>query len=174
MRKTQRFEELFLPHLDTAYSLARWIVGRDQDAQDVVQEAYARALKGLSGFRGENPRAWLLTIVHNTAYGWISIPINEEKLMPFDKDAHAVPMEVLFSELSHEKQRELLAEALNRLPTKFREVLFLFEIERWSYKAIAAALNVRPETVMSRLKGARRRMRQELTQVREREIEESP
>jgi RNA polymerase sigma factor (sigma-70 family) len=67
-----------------------------------------------------------------------------------------------------------LAEALNRLPTKFREVLFLFEIERWSYKAIAAALNVRPETVMSRLKGARRRMRQELTQVREREIEESP
>ena len=95
-------------------------------------------------------------------------------LMPFDEDAHAVPMEVLFSELSHERRRELLAEALNRLPTKFREVLFLFEIERWSYKAIAAALNVRLETVMSRLKGARRRMRQELTQVREREIEESP
>jgi|GraSoi_2013_60cm_1033757.scaffolds.fasta_scaffold100308_1 RNA polymerase sigma-70 factor (ECF subfamily) len=172
--KTQRFEELFLPHLDAAYSLARWIVGRDQDAQDVVQEAYARALKGFSGFRGENPRAWLLTIVHNTAYGWISVPINEEKLMPFDEDAHAVPMEVLFSELSHERRRELLAEALNRLPAKFREVLFLFEIERWSYKAIAAALNVRVETVMSRLKSARRRMQQELTQVREREIEESP
>jgi DNA-directed RNA polymerase specialized sigma24 family protein len=51
--------------------------------------------------------------------------------------------------------------------------LFLFEIERWSYKAIAAALNVRLETVMSRLKGARRRMQQELTQARERQIEES-
>jgi RNA polymerase sigma-70 factor, ECF subfamily len=176
MRKTSRFEELFLPHLDAAYSLARWIVGRDQDAQDVVQEAYARALKGFSGFRGENPRAWLLTIVDNTAYGWISLPINEEKLMPFDEDAHAhaVPMEVLFSEPSHERRRELLAGALNRLPAKFREVLFLFEIERWSYKAIAAALDVRLETVMSRLKGARRRMQQELTQVREREIEESP
>jgi RNA polymerase sigma-70 factor (ECF subfamily) len=174
MRKTSRFEELFLPHLDAAYSLARWIVGRDQDAQDVVQEAYARALKGFTGFRGENPRAWLLTIVHNTAYGWISIPINEEKLMPLDEDSHAVPMEVLFSELSHERRRELLAEALNRLPAKFREVLFLFEIERRSYKAIAGALNVRPETVMSRLKGARRRMQQELAQVREREIEESP
>jgi RNA polymerase sigma factor (sigma-70 family) len=61
----------------------------------------------------------------------------------------------------------LLAEALNRLPAKFREVLFLFEIERWSYKAIAAALNVRVETVSSRLKSARRRMQQELTQVRE-------
>ena len=174
MRKTPRFEELFLPHLDAAYSLARWIVGRDQDAQDVVQEAYARALKGFSGFRGENPRAWLLTIVHNTANGWISIPINEEKLMPFDEDAHAVPMEVLFSELSHERRRELLAEALNRLPAEFREVLFLFEIERWSYQAIAAALNVRLETVRSRLQGARRRMQQELTQGRERQIGESP
>jgi len=173
MRKTQRFEELFLPHLDAAYSLARWIVGRDQVAQDVVQEAYARALKGFSGFRGENPRAWLLTIVHNTAYGWISIPINEEKLIPFDEDAHAVPMEVLFSEVSQERRRELLAEALNRLPAKFREVLFLFEIEKWSYQEIAAALNVRLETVRSRLKSARRRVQQELTQVREREIEES-
>jgi RNA polymerase sigma-70 factor, ECF subfamily len=173
MRKTSRFEELFLPHLDAAYSLARWIVGRDQDAQEVVQEAYARALKGFSGFRGENPRAWLLTIVHNTACGWSSLPIDEEKLMPFEEDADAVPTEVLFSELSHERRLELLTEALNRLPSKFREVLFLCEIERWSYKAIAAALNVPLETVMSRLKGARRRMRQELTQVREREIEES-
>jgi|SRR5580704_3894095 RNA polymerase sigma factor (sigma-70 family) len=75
MRKKPRFEELFLPHLDAAYSLARWIVGRDQDAQDIVQEAYARALKGVSGFRGDNPRAWLLTIVHNTAYSWITQPL---------------------------------------------------------------------------------------------------
>jgi RNA polymerase sigma-70 factor (ECF subfamily) len=170
MRKTPRFEELFLPHLDAAYSLARWIVGRDQDAQEVVREAYACALKGFSGFRGEDPRAWLLTIVHNTANGWISIPVNKEKLMPLE-DAHAVSMEVLFSELSHEKRRERLAEALNRLPAKFREVLFLFEIERWSYQAIAAALNLRLETVMSRLKGARRRLQQELTKLRERETE---
>jgi DNA-directed RNA polymerase specialized sigma24 family protein len=92
--------------------------------------------------------------------------------LPFDEDARAVPMEVLFSELSHEKRRELMAEALNRLPARFREVLFLFEIERWSYKAIAAALNVRLETVMLRLKDARRRMQQELTQIREREIED--
>ena len=72
------------------------------------------------------------------------------------------------------RRRELLAEAVNRLPAKFRENLFLFEIERWSYRAIAGALNVRLETVMLRLKEARRRLQQELTQVREREIEESP
>jgi hypothetical protein len=52
-----RFEELFLHHLDAAYNLARWIVESDQDAQDVVQEAYARALENFSGFRGVNPRA---------------------------------------------------------------------------------------------------------------------
>ena len=52
MRDTQLlFEELFLPHLDAAYNLARWIVESDQDAQDVVQEAFVRALKGFKGFR---------------------------------------------------------------------------------------------------------------------------
>jgi RNA polymerase sigma factor (sigma-70 family) len=76
------------------------------------------------------------------------------------------------SELCQERRRQLLEEALNRLPAKFREVLILFEIERWSYKAIAAALNVRLGTVMSRLNRARRRLQQELTQVRDSEIGE--
>jgi RNA polymerase sigma-70 factor, ECF subfamily len=173
MRKAPRFEELFLPHLDAAYSLARWIVGRDQDAQNIIQEAYARALKGFSGFRGDNPRGWLLTIVRNTAYSWIKKHLNEEKLLiPFDEETHAVPVEVVPSELSHRRRRQLLEEALNRLPTKFREVLVLFEIERWSYRTIAAALNVRLGTVMSRLNRARRRLQQEITQVQDREIEE--
>jgi RNA polymerase sigma-70 factor (ECF subfamily) len=172
MRKASRFEELFLPHLDAAYSIARWIVKKDQDAQDVVQEAYARALKGFSGFRGDNPRAWLLTIVRNTAYNWIKKQLNDEKLIPFDEKAHTVPVEVVPSELSQERRRQLLDKALDRLPAKFREVLVLFEIERWSYKAIAAALNVRLGTVMSRLNRARRRLQQEITQVRDRDIEE--
>jgi RNA polymerase sigma-70 factor, ECF subfamily len=173
MRKGSRFEQLFLPHLDAAYSLARWIVGRDQDAQDIVQEAYARALKGFSGFRGDNPRAWLLTIVRNTGYSWIKKHLNEEKLLiPFDEETHAVPVEVVPSELSQERRRQLLAEALNRLPAKFSEVLVLFEIERCSYRAIATALNVRLGTVMSRLNRARCRLQQELTQVLDREIEE--
>jgi RNA polymerase sigma-70 factor (ECF subfamily) len=99
--------------------------------------------------------------------------LNEEKLLiPFDEETHAVPVEVVPSELSQERRRQLLAEALNRLPAKFREVLVLFEIERWSYRAIATALNVRLGTVMSRLNRARCRLQQELTQVLDREIEE--
>jgi RNA polymerase sigma factor (sigma-70 family) len=81
-------------------------------------------------------------------------------------------VEVVPSELSQGRRQQLLEEALNRLPAKFREVLVLFEMERWSYRAIAAALNVRLGTVMSCLNRARRRLQQELTQVQDREIEE--
>jgi DNA-directed RNA polymerase specialized sigma24 family protein len=65
------FERLLLPHLDAAYNLARWITGSDQDAEDMVQEAYLRALKSFDGFRGGDGRAWLLTIVRNTCYTWL-------------------------------------------------------------------------------------------------------
>src|SRR5436189_1629381 len=62
------FEETMLPHLDAAHNLARWLLRNEQDAQDVVQEAYLRAFKSFSGFHGSNGRAWLLTIVRNTSY----------------------------------------------------------------------------------------------------------
>jgi RNA polymerase sigma-70 factor (ECF subfamily) len=109
-----RFEELFLPHLDAAYNLARWIVERDHDAQDVVQEAYVRALKSFAGFRGVNPRAWLLTIVRNTAYNWIHKHAREENLIPFDEKIHAVPTNESRSEASYEKRSQQLHEALKR------------------------------------------------------------
>jgi RNA polymerase sigma-70 factor, ECF subfamily len=167
-----RFEELFLPHLDAAYNLARWIVERDQDAQDVVQEAYARALKSFSGFRGVNPRAWLLTIVRNTAYNWIHKHLREDNLIPFDEKIHAVPANEPRSEASFEKRRQQLQEALTRLPPDFREVLVLYEFEGWSYKEMATALNVPIGTVMSRLSRARRRLQEAISEVRDLEAED--
>src|ERR1700732_1872875 len=88
-KERRQFEETFLPFLDSAYNLARWIVRQDQDAQDIVQEAYLRALKGFPGFRGGNGKAWLLTIVRNTAYSWISKHAVEEKFVPFVEEKHA-------------------------------------------------------------------------------------
>ena len=159
-----RFEELFLPQLDAAYNLAYWIVGGDQDAQDIVQESYFRALKGFSGFRGDNPRAWLLTIVRNTAHSWIKMKRRrEERLIAFDEEIHATHLEIVQSEQHLEKQCQLFEQALKRLPAEFRESLVLYELEGWSYKAIAAALDVPMGTVMSRLSRARRRLQQELT-----------
>jgi RNA polymerase sigma-70 factor (ECF subfamily) len=167
-----RFEELFLPHLDAAYSLARWIVKRDQDAQDVVQEAYARALKNFSGFRGVNPRAWLLTIVRNTAYNWIHKHLREGNVIPFEEKLHTVPANEPRSEASYEKRRQQLQEALTRLPPYFREVLVLYEFEGWSYKEMAAALNVPIGTVMSRLSRARCRLQEAISEVQDLGIED--
>src|SRR5260370_34468472 len=64
----ERFERSLLPHMRAAYNLARWLTRSDHDAEDVVQEAYLRAFRFFGGFRGRDAKAWLLTIVRNTAH----------------------------------------------------------------------------------------------------------
>ena len=64
-------EQAVLPHLGTAYNLARWLTRDDHDAEDVVQESYLRALKSFAGFHGSDGRAWLLAIVRNACYTWL-------------------------------------------------------------------------------------------------------
>ena len=65
------FEQLVLPHLQAAYNLARWLLRNDQDAEDVMQEASVRAFRSFDGIRGNNPRAWLLAVVRNSAYTFL-------------------------------------------------------------------------------------------------------
>ena len=162
MRKESRFEEVSLRYLDAAYNLARWLVIREQDATDIVQEAYARALRGFSEFDGDNPRVWLLTIVRNTAHSWLTKHKRQEEVVRVDEEPNAASMKIVLSGLSQETQRRLLEEALTLLPAEFREVLVLFEIERWSYQGIAAALDEPVEVVIARLRSARRRLQNEL------------
>src|SRR5215475_10833465 len=71
LNEVTAFNEAVLPHLDTAYNLARWLTRNDQDAQDVVQEASLRAFKYWKGFSGRDCRSWLLAIVRNTFYSWV-------------------------------------------------------------------------------------------------------
>jgi RNA polymerase sigma factor (sigma-70 family) len=164
----RQFEETFLPFLDAAYNLARWIVQHDQDAQDIVQEAYLRAFKGFPGFRGGNSRAWLLTIVRNTAYSWIHKHAADEKLVPYEEEKHAdiISFDQLTREIVSEKRKECLENALLRLSTEYREVIVLYEFEGLSYKELALALGIPVGTVMSRLSRARRRLQQEVAQIR--------
>jgi RNA polymerase sigma factor (sigma-70 family) len=82
------FEALMLPHLDAAHNLARWLLRNELDAQDVVQEAYLRAFKSFHGFHGSDGRAWLLKIVRNTAYTWLSKNRSVE-LATFDEEIHS-------------------------------------------------------------------------------------
>ncbi|PYV53218.1 MAG: hypothetical protein DMG98_21610, partial [Acidobacteria bacterium] len=83
------FEEALLPHLDAAHNLARWLLRNEQDAQDVVQEAYLRAFKSFSGFHGSNGRAWLLTIVRNTSYTLLK-KNQAVDFTTFDEEIHVV------------------------------------------------------------------------------------
>ena len=83
------FEAMMLPHMDAAHNLARWLLRNEQDAQDIVQEAYLRAFKSFSGFHGSNGRAWLLTIVRNTAYTLLKKNRAVDLTTPFDEEIHA-------------------------------------------------------------------------------------
>jgi len=164
--KRSRFEELCLPHLDAAYNLAYSLVGRDHDAQDIVQEAYIRALKGFKGLRGDNARHWLMMIVRNTAYTWLKMHANERNIFPFDPAIHATTTSKSRSESSWEERVQQLQEAL---PIEFREILVLRDIEGWSYKQLASALHMPSGTIMSRLSRARQRLRQEVARVQDKE-----
>jgi RNA polymerase sigma-70 factor (ECF subfamily) len=164
-----RFEELVLPHLDAAYRLARLLVNRDEDARDVVQDAYIRALKGFKRFRGGNARAWILMIVRNTALNWLKKHHADSVVIPFDEAIHQLPSEESLSESSYEERSRQLREALVRLPVEFREILVLRDIEGWSYKELASALKLPLGTVMSRLNRARLRLREEIAKVQPKE-----
>jgi len=159
------FEQALLPHLDAAYNLARWLMRNDQDAQDAVQEAYLRAFRFFPGFRGGDARAWLMKIVRNTCYTFLRANRPLQDAAEFDEilltpDYHAPnPEEVVLQTDSDTSVRK----ALETLPTSFREVLILREIEGMSYKEIAEITGMPAGTVMSSLSRARDRLRQALT-----------
>ena len=157
---TATYEEAVLPHLDAAYNLARWLTRDERDAEDVVQEAYLRALKHFSGFKGGDARPWLLAIVRNTYYTWIQRHRLEESASSFDEEANAQISDALDPEmlLLKETDIQLLRRALKKLPTEFLEVIVLREFEELSYQQIADVVQIPLGTVMSRLARARRRL----------------
>ena len=158
--KAMNFEEAVMPHIDAAYNLARWLTRNDADAQDMVQEAYLRALRFFSGFRGTDARAWLLTIVRNTCYTWLRRNRSPELSCDFDEIVLALESEEPDPETQQlmKAQAQVVNEAIEKLPIEFREVVVLRELEELSYKEIAVVLEVPIGTVMSRLARARKRL----------------
>ncbi len=156
-----RFERAVLPHLDAAYTFARYLTRDPHDAEDVVQESYLRALRGFAGYRGEvdDARGWLLAIVRNTCRTFHARERRFRESEQFDDERHtpgdgAEPDALLL----RQDARETLGDALARLPTEFREVLVLREVQGLAYKEIAEAAGIPIGTVMSRLARARARL----------------
>jgi RNA polymerase sigma factor (sigma-70 family) len=156
------FETLMLPHLDAAYNLAKWLLRNEDDARDVVQEAYLRALKSFGGFHGSNGRPWLLTIVRNTAYNLIKKNQTVHLTTTFDEEEHVVDRESASPAtlVEHAEESELVRKAIDQLPDEFREILVLRHLEGLSYKEIADVAHLAPGTVMSRLARARAKLRE--------------
>ena len=156
-----RFAEVFLPHLVDAFRLARWIAGSRADAEDIVQEASMRAFKNIRGFSGGNPRAWVLTIVRNTSYSWLTQ--NRPKVLVLSEDLDQRTRETIEQEDPQTPETALIAKldaqevrkAMASLPVPFREVLVLREIHDLDYRSIAEVAALPIGTVMSRLARAR-------------------
>jgi len=158
-----RFEQLVLPHIDAAFNLARWLLRRREDAEEVAQEALLRACRFFRGFHGGDARAWLLRIVRNTCYSWLEKNRPRELMVEFDEELHPRPIATPESIAIADEDRERLSRALESLPPRVREILVLRELEGCSYKEIAAVMSIPIGTVMSSLSRARRQLFSALT-----------
>lgn len=175
----QRFERLTMVHLPQALNLARWLVKDPAEAEDIVQTAYMKAFESFHNFTANNTAAWIMTIVRNTAYNWLSKQKRSNNLISFDEIMHGGEQENETSpyaiNINPEQVLQIAASKaqlkaiMERLPTEFREVIFLRELEGYSYQEITDITQVPKGTVMSRLSRARKQLQKLLLEQLKRE-----
>lgn len=149
-----------MPHMDAAYTLARYLTRDPNAAEDVVQDAFLRAYRGFEGWRGEAPKAWLLAIVRNCFLHKAADAAARADAQSIDDWSGVLPPELVEREspesaLAEKNEAAMLRAIIEQLPEPFRETLVLRELEELSYKDIAAITRVPVGTVMSRLARAR-------------------
>src|SRR5256886_10392373 len=157
------FEELAIPLFDQLYNFAHWHTQNREEAEDLVQESYAKALKGFSSFQlGTNFRAWMYRILRNTFLtsrtglkATMTVPLDSEE----DEPELALERETPETILIERSNWQLVQSAIDELPVHFREILLLCEVEEMSYQEIAETLSIPIGTVMSRLSRARNGLR---------------
>jgi RNA polymerase sigma-70 factor, ECF subfamily len=165
--QARRFKDAVIPHLDDAFTLARYLTRNPSDAEDLVQESYLRAFKFFAGFKGGNARPWLLAIVRNCFYSALktkpradTASLSDMDIDEFDASATVID---LWGQKSENPEQTLITldnagvvhRLIDCLPVQFREVLVLREMEELSYQEIAHIMDVPIGTVMSRLARAR-------------------
>lgn len=161
------FEQLAMPLFDQLYNHACWLTGDRADAEDLVQETFAKALKGFAAFaEGTNIRAWMFRILRNTFLTSRSGLAAQKTEYLEDEDgnvqesvAHTLTPELI---LMRSQNEQALFAALESLAVKYREIILLCEVEEMSYREIAQVLDVPLGTVMSRLSRARASLRSAL------------
>jgi RNA polymerase sigma-70 factor, ECF subfamily len=162
------FEKLALPLVDPLYNFARWLSGDADEARDLVQETFVKALKGFGSFQeGTNFRAWIFRILRNT---FLTSRTGLERRNTVQEDEAGFEESVVSQEtpetaLMHRADTELVRKAIAQLAPAFQEVLLLADVEEMKYQEVAEALNIPIGTVMSRLARARKQIREYILQA---------
>jgi len=166
--KREEFEREALIHLDTLYNVALRLAGNAADAEDLVQEAVAKAWRAWDSYRrGTNCRAWLVTILRNTFINQFRRESRRPTAVQFDSVEDISVFEAVqerdpegsfFRYIGDDEVKQ----AIHDLPEEFRIPVVLSDIEGMSYAEIAEVLNVPVGTVKSRLFRGRRRLQQRL------------
>ena len=166
-RSSDAFEQLAMPLFDRLFNFAHWLTQNRDEAEDLVQETYVKALKGFASFElGTNFKAWIFRILRNTFLNSrtglkaATIPLDpqeEDPSLPVEKET---PETILIDRASE----RIMQDSIGELPVAYREVLLLCEVEEMSYQEIAATLTIPIGTVMSRLSRARRTLRSTVTE----------
>ena len=189
----RQFEDLFLPHLNAAYSLARFIARDPVAADDIVQESFLRAFRSFARYRGGDARTWLLAIVRNCAFDWSkatrraagvvatdtasagaterdkvgeSIGDLLDRWIPNPDELGDCTQDGPETAVLRQSEIDEVRAMIRRLPEPFRETLVLRELEELSYKQIAEVTGVPVGTVMSRLARARQMLTEDMEQTR--------
>jgi RNA polymerase sigma factor (sigma-70 family) len=165
-KSSAEFEALAMPLFDSLYNFARWLVHKQTDAEDLVQETYLKALRSVTSFQhGTNFRAWMFRILKNT---FLSSRSKLERRMTVaidsEEDGYELPVdtETLETILMNRSNSQRMQRAIYNLPAHYRETLLLCEVEEMSYQEIAEVLSIPIGTVMSRLARARKAVRESL------------
>jgi RNA polymerase sigma-70 factor (ECF subfamily) len=162
----ESFETLAMPLFASMYNFAHWLTHNREEAEDLVQETYLKALKGFGSFqRGTNFRAWMYRILRNTFLTSRS-GLSVKMTVPLDREEDAVepPADTPETVLLARADQQMVQSALELLPVQFREVILLCDIEEMSYQEIAEILGIPMGTVMSRLSRARQSLRELLAE----------
>lgn len=173
-RDRVRFEEEALALADQVYRVARRLVGSREEAEDLVQETYARAFRSWSSYTpGTNLRAWLLRILTNLNLDRGRKIQRTPDIQPLEEGDYYLANKVAESQgeqaLDQDKVVERLSQdsivtALSSLPHDFRDVVVLVDIGDFSYADAAQILDIPMGTVMSRLHRGRRLLKQQLAE----------
>src|SRR5215469_14488724 len=162
----ESFETLAMPMFASLYNFAHWLTHNREEAEDLVQETYLKAVKGFGSFQqGTNFRAWMYRILRNTFLTSRSgLSVKMTVGLDREEDAIGRPADTPEAVLLARADQQMVQSALERLPVQFREVIVLCDIEEMSYQEIAEIAGIPIGTVMTRLSRARRSMRELLVE----------